>query len=451
MREKNDMILLEITALSHEGSGIGRCEDGTAVFVPNSAPGDQLQVRITKRLSRYCYGRIEQIVTPSPARVPPACPAFPRCGGCTLRHIHYDTQLQIKQKWLAENMRRIGGVTLDWEPIIPSPLAERYRNKAQFPVRLVNGEVRTGFFAPRSHRLIPVDDCLLQPAQFSQIARVVCDFLAEYQISPYDEITHRGLVRHLFLRQTADGGVLVCLVINGKKLPHWGALWEKLQATGLDIRTLVLNHNTQKTNVITGQKQSILAGAGNLTDTLCGVSLNISPTSFYQVNHAAAELLYAQALQYAAPKATDILLDLYCGTGSIGLSMAGHVGELIGVEIVEAAVEDARENARRAQIHNARFLCADAADAARQLSAQGLRPNIVVLDPPRRGADEATLKSIAAMAPDKLVYISCNSATLARDSKFLAELGYRATRGRAVDLFPQTVHTEAVVAFARSE
>ena len=443
--QKNQQISLAITGLTHEGNGVGRSQ-GMAVFVPHGAPGDEADVKILKVRSGFAYGKIEALRRPSPHRIEQDCPVFARCGGCALRHISYEAELAAKEGWVRENLARIGKIQPEWEPILPSPNIERYRNKASYPVRMVDGRVRTGFFAPRSHTLVPVDDCLLQPAFFADICRAVCDFCEENAILPYDEAHHSGLLRHICIRYgEVSGQTLVCLVINGKTLPFAEVLTERLQPLCPGVLSFHLNRNRERTNVIFGAHTRHLSGPAFITDVLCGVTIRLSPQSFYQVNRSGAELLYQTALAYASPHPQDTLLDLYCGAGAIGLSMAAQVKSVIGVESVPQAVADAEENARLNKIEGARFLCASAAEASRELSGQGLFVDIAVVDPPRKGLDSETIEHLVAMAPKKIVYLSCNSATLARDCALLASHGYRARIGRAVDLFPRTAHVECVL------
>jgi len=311
---------------------------------------------------------------------------------------------------------------------------------------MVEGRVEAGFFAPRSHALVRVEDCLLQPTFFAGLCREIASFCQEREISPYDEANHSGLLRQICIRYgEATGQTLICLVLNGRNLPFAQDLIARLEALCPGPLSFHININRERTNVIFGQKNRHLSGPPVIEDILCGLKIRLSPQSFYQVNREAAQLLYQTALEYAAPNGGETLLDLYCGAGAIGLSMAGRVKEVIGVESFPGAVRDAEENAAVNQIENARFLAADAGDAARELGGQGIRPRIAVLDPPRKGLDSQTLGHLAEMAPPKIVYISCNSATLARDVAILAEKGYRSTRGRAVDLFPRTAHVECVL------
>lgn len=446
MLKKNDDITLEITAISHEGDGVGR-HDGMAVFVPKTAIGDVIEARAVKVLKNMAYARISRIITPSPSRIENDCPAYRRCGGCGLRHIDYQSEIAVKSAWVEENLRRIGGADITPDEPLPSPAHARYRNKAQYPVRMVNGEIRAGFFAKRSHELIPIDDCLLAPEFFRRITDEVVGFMNEYSIAPYDEAAHSGLLRHIFIRHAeATGEVMLCLVVNGRELPHSDALIERIRRECPVVSTISLNENRERTNVIFGGKTRALYGPGYITDELCGVRVRLSAQSFYQVNRAAAEALYKSAMEYAAfkPDKSEVLLDLYCGAGAIGLSMAKTAGQVIGVEVVEQAVKDAVQNAALNGIENARFICADAAEAAKTLEAEGLRPDVIVVDPPRKGLDDNLPAIISALSPDRLVYISCNSATLARDVARLAAFGFRLEKARAVDMFPRAAHVECV-------
>ena len=445
MAVKNEIIRLSITALTHEGNGVGRHE-GMAVFVPQTAVGDVIDARIVKLLPRYAYGRLERLVTPSPDRIEPDCPVFRLCGGCALRHIRYEAELCAKQQLAADAFIHIGGFPQEvCQPIVGSPRVDGYRNKAMYPVRREEGRVRIGFYRRRSHAVADGAGCRLQPPEFSQIAEALRQFLEETGISCYDEQTGKGLIRHLYLRRAeATGQIMVCLVINGDKLPQAGRFLDMLDMLGLPIKTVVLNHNRRRTNVILGERTTVLRGDGVIEDVLCGVRMQLSPESFYQVNHDAAERLYRYAQDCAGLDGSQTLLDLYCGAGAIGLSMAGKVKELIGVEVVPQAVENARKNAQENGVSNARFLCADAAQAAAQLAKEGMRPDAVITDPPRKGCDMETLTAVADMQPERIVMISCNPATAARDCKLLGEMGYRLISVRPFDLFPRTMHVETV-------
>ena len=446
---KNQIIPLTIDSLSSDGSGVGRWE-GEAVFVPGTAPGDRLKVKIVKDLKRYAFGIVAELLEPGPGRAEPDCPVCRPCGGCCFRHLSYEAELKAKQGFVADAFRRLGGLEVELLPILPSPAPQRYRNKVQYPVGLAGGHVVTGFYAGRTHDIIPCRDCLLQPEELNRIAWYLCELLERYHISIYDEKTGKGLVRHIFLRRGHHSGeILVCLVVNGRSLPHSREICGALQARFPSIVSILLNVNTRRTNVITGPESIPLTGPGFLRDTLCGVPVELGPLSFYQVNTPGAEQLYAVARQFAALRPGDTLLDLYCGMGTIGLSMARDCARLIGVEVVAEAVESARRNAAAMGIQDARFLCADAGQAAAQLAAEGLRPDCIILDPPRKGCDQATLDAVLQMAPRSLVMVSCNPATAARDAKYLNAHGYRPTRVQAVDMFARTKHVECVVLFSR--
>ncbi len=449
---KNQIVRLSIDALSSDGSGVGRFE-GMAVFVPFTAVGDVLNARIVKVCKSHAFGIIEQIVTPGSGRISPDCEIFGKCGGCCFRHLDYAAELRAKQSFVEDAMRRIGGLALAARPILPSPQAERYRNKVQYPLFTApDGSVRAGFYASRSHRPVPCADCLLQPRLLNQIADTACRLFTQYGVPAYDERAHRGLVRHLYLRHAVTTGrVLVCIVCNGRKLPHADEICAALCAAHPEIESLVLNVNTRQTNVVTGAQCIPLYGPGVLRDTLCGVPVALDPLSFYQVNTAGAERLYGVAAALAAPGPSDTLLDLYCGAGLIGLSMARRCRRLVGVEIVPEAVENARRSAAEMGLAHAEFLCADAGKAAETLAANGLLPDIVLLDPPRKGCDAATLNAVLRMVPRRIVMISCNPATAARDLSVLTAAGYRAEALWPVDLFPRTKHVECVAMLSRQE
>lgn len=447
---KNSVFPLTIQSLSSDGNGVGRYE-GKAVFVPYTAPGDHILARVVKDMERYAFGIVEEPLALSDAHQEPGCPVYRPCGGCCFRHLTYQAETEAKEGFVRDALRRIGGLELPLLPLLASPLQERYRNKVQFPVgRDAGGRVVAGFYAGRSHRLVPCSDCRLQPALLNEIASWICDFLQQYAVPIYDEQTHRGLVRHIFLRQGWHSGqVLVCLVLNGTELPHAGQFCEALAGRFAAVHTVVLNVNRQNTNVVPGAQSISLMGPGFIEDTLCGVPVQLGPLSFYQVNTPGAELLYGVVKEFAALAPGDTLLDLYCGMGTIGLSMASECKELIGVEIVEEAVKSARRNAAAMGAANARFLCADAGEAAGQLAAEGLAPDVVCLDPPRKGCDDATLEAVLQMAPRRIVMVSCNPATAARDCAFLAAQGYRPVKAQPVDLFPRTKHVECVVLLER--
>jgi 23S rRNA (uracil1939-C5)-methyltransferase len=448
--QKNQIQTLRIERLSSDGSGVAHSADGEAVFVPGTAPGDEARVRIVKDCGRYAFGILDELLTPSPDRIPVDCPVAGPCGGCSLRHLDYAAELRAKQESVLDAFRRIGGLEVPVLDILPSPDADRYRNKVQFPVGIdKNGVPCIGFYAGRTHRIVPCPDCKLQPSVLNEIGNALCAFFAQQGIRPYDEQSGKGLVRHIFLRRGAHSGqIMVCLVCTRAKLPHAEQLCTALRGQFPAISTILLNVNAKNTNVILGSENHILYGPGYIEDTLCGVPVRLGPLSFYQVNTLAAERLYGVAAQYAQLTPDDTLLDLYCGMGTIGLSMAEQCRELIGVEIVPEAIESAKANAARmgeAVAAKSRFFCADAGQAATQLAAEGLHPDIVMLDPPRKGCDEATLSAVVRMAPRRVVYVSCNPATAARDAAWLEKNGYHTEKVQPVDLFPRTKHCEAVL------
>ena len=454
--QKNQLLTLRIERLSNDGSGVARSSEGEAVFVPGTAPGDEAQVRIVKDCGRYAFGILDKLLTPSPDRIPVDCAVAGPCGGCSLRHLDYTAELRAKQESVADAFRRIGGLDVPVLDALPSPEVDRYRNKVQFPVgRDKDGAPCIGFYAGRTHRIVPCPDCKLQPGVLNDIGNTLCVFFAAHGIQPYDEERGKGLVRHIFLRRGAHSGqIMVCLVCTRPKLPHSDELVALLREKFRDIATILINVNAKKTNVILGEESVTLYGPGCIEDTLCGVPVRLGPLSFYQVNTLAAERLYGVAAEYARLEPDDVLLDLYCGMGTIGLSMAGHCRELIGVEIIPEAIDSAKANAARmgdAIAAKSRFFCADAGEAAARLAAEGLRPDVIMLDPPRKGCDETTLSAVAQMSPRRVVYVSCNPSTAARDAAWLGQHGYRAEKVQPVDLFPRTKHVECVIALSKGE
>lgn len=443
MIKKNDIVTLEITALTGEGSGVARHE-GMAVFVPSTAVGDIVSCRIVKVLKSYAYARAEELITPSPDRVPADCPVYAKCGGCSFRHISYDAELRAKEGFVRDAFERIGGLSPVFMDICGSESVGGYRNKLQMPVaRDENGAAVCGFYSARSHRVVPVERCLLQPDIFSEITEYIMQAVNRLHISVYNEEKHEGVLRHIFLRKGHYSGEICLCLVARRKVPEMSRLAEEVCGKFPQITGVVLNINPEKTNVILGDKEIVLRGKPTVSDTMCGVMVEISPSAFYQVNTPAAKRLYAQAREFAEPKGKTVL-DLYCGAGTIGLSMAAEAARIIGAEIVPAAVENAKQNALRSGFANAEFICADAGEAAEMLAEKGTSPDVIVLDPPRKGCDEKTLSACAEMAPERIVMISCNPSTAARDCRRLSELGYSVDKVRAFDLFPRTVHVECV-------
>lgn len=446
---KNQLIELDITGVTGEGSGVARyvAEDcpapGLVVFIPFTAVGDRVLCRIVKVQKNHAFGRVERLLTASADRQENiGCPVYGKCGGCSWRHITYEAECRYKWEWVRDTLRRVGDLDIEPLPLVGADTPDRYRNKAQFPV--APGPL-VGFYAPRSHRLVPCTDCSLQPAGYAAVLAAVTDWMKENGVPAYDEEHHSGLVRHVYIRQGAvTRQLMVCLVCTSGKLPAVPDLIERVKAAAPELASLCVNINNKQTNVILGERGFTLWGTDAIEDELCGLRFRLSPHSFYQVNHAQTEKLYALARQAAGLTGSEVLLDLYCGTGTIGLSMAAEAAQVIGVEVVPAAVEDARRNARENGIDNARFICADAAEAAARLAAEGTRPDVVILDPPRKGCDEALLQTVATMAPRRVVYVSCDPATLARDLARFAGLGYKTMQVQPVDLFPRTAHCENV-------
>ena len=449
--KKNDIIKLNIVSMTAQGDGVGRTEDGIVVFVPQSAVGDELEVRVLKVKKTYAYGKIERVITPAESRVEPDCPCFNKCGGCVLRHLSYEAELEFKYNRVRDALERIGGFENPRiNPVVPNDLLDRYRNKAQLPAVNTDDGVRLGFFAARSHRVIPLDDCKLQPELFNTVVKITEEFLRLTAQTAYDERAHRGKLRHLYIRYAEmTDELMVCYVVNGNGLKREDLLIEMLCDKLPNLKSVIFNSNTENTNVIMGAKNRVAYGSPYITDVLRGKRFKLSPLSFYQVNRAQAEKLYAVAEKYAGLTGSEVLLDLYCGTGTIGLSMAEKCKSLIGVEIVEDAVKDADENARINNVGNARFICADASSAAAKLESEGVRPDVVILDPPRKGCDAQLIDTVVKMAPERVVYVSCDPETLARDLRLFADKGYKFTEITPVDLFSRTPHIENVAKLIR--
>ncbi|MCM1164933.1 MAG: 23S rRNA (uracil(1939)-C(5))-methyltransferase RlmD [Lachnospiraceae bacterium] len=448
--KKNDIITLEITSLASGGSGVGRAE-GMAVFVPFTAVGDVIECRVLKVLKNCAYGKTERILTPSPDRIESDCPVFGKCGGCVYRHITYRAELAAKERIVRDAFERLGGLSPEFLPIIGSESAENYRNKLQMPVgKDENGNIISGFFSERSHRIVPVESCKLQPGRFSEITAFIKEQMKTLKISVYNERENQGVMRHIFLRKGHYSGEICAVLVARRKTPELKKLAAALKKRFPEITGVVLNVNPDRTNVILGEREILLSGKPEISDTMCGISVEISPRSFYQVNTPAAESLYKQAAEFAEPEGKTIL-DLYCGAGTIGLSMAGTAKKIIGAEIVPEAVENAKRSAAKNGIANAEFICADASKAAEELLGNGLAPDVIILDPPRKGCDKETLSACVKMSPERIVMISCDPATAARDCKLLAGNGYSVEKVRAFDLFPRTRHVECVTLMTKQK
>ncbi len=449
--KKNDEIQLNIIDMTADGNGIGRFE-GQAVFVPHTAVGDEAKVKIIKTAKNYAVGRLIELCKPAACRIPPDCPVCGPCGGCTYRHISYEAECEIKKKRVNDCLTRIGGLDVQVEEMIPSPKVDRYRNKAQFPVGLgADGQPILGFYAPRSHRIVETEGCNLQPEIFDRLCEAFLAYLKEQKVSIYDPETGKGTVRHFYLRiGFATGQVMACVVVAKGTLPNPNRLVELLKTAYPKITSALVNRNDKPTNVILGDQTTCLYGTETIDDVLMDVPFTLSLHSFYQVNPAAVEKLFTRAAEYAAVGEGDTVVDLYCGAGAVGFCAGKQAGQLIGVEIVPQAVENAKQNAKRIGRENCEFLCMDASDAAKELARRGVKPDVVFVDPPRKGCDPSVLQTIAKdFAPKRVVYISCDPATLARDAAILKESGYQMEKATAVDLFPRTPHVETTALFLR--
>lgn len=442
--KKNDIVEIEITALSSECSGIGK-KDGMVIFVPFSAIGDKLEVKILKVNKTYCYGKIERIITPSPDRVTPDCPIYTKCGGCSLRHISYEAQLRAKEQFVKDAFTRIGGLSPEFLPIIRNTNINGYRNKLQIPIGTdKDGNLIAGFYAFHSHRIVPCEKCLLQPDIFSKITADFLKISTGLNLTAYDESTHKGILRHLYLRKGYYSGEICLCIVVAKNVPEIKILSDRLLEKYPEIVSSVINVNNRDTNVILGDEEIVLTSKNYICDIMCKNAVNIAPKAFYQVNTPCAEQLYSSACDFAEPKGKTVL-DLYCGAGTIGLSMARTAKKIIGVEIVPEAIENAKQNALANDITNCEFICADAAEAARILHSRNLRPDVIMVDPPRKGCGRDACEQIAAFSAPRIVMVSCNAATAARDCACFAELGYSTDKCVAVDMFSGTNHVETVV------
>lgn len=442
--KKNDIVTLEVTAITGEGSGVGRA-DGMVVFVPFTAIGDICRVKLLKVTKSCAYGKLLELLTPSADRIKPDCAVFGKCGGCSLRHISYDAEAKIKEQTVIDAFKRIGKLSPEFLPIIKNDRTNGYRNKAQYPLgRDKEGKAICGFYAPNSHRIVECEDCRLQPPVFRKIVDFILDYVRERKLSVYDETQHKGVFRHICIRKGHYSGEINVTLVAKRKTPEFLPLAKALAAAFPAIKGVVLNINPDDTNVIMGDKEITLVGESQIIDTMCGNEIAISPRSFYQVNTPMAERLYSVAKTFAEPDG-KVLLDLYCGAGTIGLSMAKEAKKVIGVEISEAAVENAKGNAARNGFENAEFFSGDTGKITTDLLKQGIKPDVIVIDPARRGCDKLALDNIIAFDAPRVVMISCNPATAARDCAYLSENGYKTKKVQAVDLFSRTGHVEAVV------
>ena len=448
MLEKGKIYEAEICDYTAEGQGVAKIE-GCAVFIPNAILGEKVCVRIEKAQKTWAAGKITEILEKSPHRVQRACPISSGCGGCDFWHMDYEEEARLKAQHVRDCLNRMGGECLEELTILDAPTCEGYRNKAQYPVACRKGRAYAGFFKAGTHQVVENSRCRILPEEADRVKELVIDYVNQYRVPVYDEEAHKGLLRHIYVRKGAvSGQILVCLVLNGRKLPREEALIEKLR-TVEGFTTLQISVNTKKANTILGDEFITLYGPGYIEDTLCGLNFRLSARSFYQVNHHQAQRLYEAAIQQAEITKEDTVLDLYCGVGTITLCMAKAAGKVIGVEVIPQAVEDAKDNAGRNGIENAQFICADAGQAALELEAKGIRADVVVVDPPRKGLNSDAIEALARFSPRRIVYVSCDPATLARDVALLKERGYTLKNAMACDLFPRTRHVESIVCLCR--
>lgn len=444
--EKNNIYTARIEGYSSEGLGIARI-DGQVVFVHGAVRGELCRVLVMKVLKNAAFGKVTELLEPSPERREPDCPYYGRCGGCDFRHLSYREELWAKRQRVQDALTRLGGSDVEVEEILGAADPLYYRNKSQYPVSA--GKV--GFYRARTHDVVDIEHCLIQKPQADAAAAALRDYMRDFAVPSYDEKTGRGLLRHLYVRTNRRGESLVCVLANGERLPHEEELVGRLRRAVPDCVGVVLGVNTRRGNTILGERYRTLWGADTLEDELCGLTFRLSVPSFYQVNRDQAEVLYRKAVEYAGLTGGELVVDLYCGAGTITQVMAGGAGRVIGAEIVPEAIEDARENARRNGIENVEFFCGDAAQLAADFAGRGLRPDVICVDPPRKGLAPEAIAAAAQMAPQRVVYVSCDPGTLGRDVKRFAEYGYRVQRAAACDLFPRTRHIETVVLLSKGE
>lgn len=445
--KKNDVVELTIDGTTSDGAGVGHI-GGAAVFVPGSAVGDRCEVRIVKVERSFFRGKLLRLIIPSPDRREESCPAAGKCGGCVFQHLTYEAELRQKWERVRDCLARIGGLPVTPEPVQPSPEVRHYRNKVILPVGERDGRPVIGFYAPRSHRIVDIRGCEIQNPGDDALARALLRYMEESGVRPYDERSGKGMVRHLFIRRLRSGEVCAMPVVRSGRLPETEQLCELLLEAEPGLRSILLNRNDRRDNVILGERCELLWGREYLEDTLCGLRFRLSPRSFYQINTPQCERLYAKVREYAALTGRETVCDLYCGIGTIGLSLAHEAGRLVGVEVVPEAVRDAKENAARNGIKNARFFCGGAEDFAEVFEG---KLDVCIVDPPRKGCDGRLLDTIARMEPERLVYVSCDPATLARDLKILSGKGFAVREVTPFDMFPRSAHVECVALLVKGE
>ncbi|NLN47824.1 MAG: 23S rRNA (uracil(1939)-C(5))-methyltransferase RlmD [Clostridiales bacterium] len=448
--KKNQEYIIEAIDLTHDGLGVGKI-GGFTVFVKGAIPDETAKARITKVLKNYSYGRLLEIIKPSIYRIEPVCPVFDKCGGCQLQHISYEGQLDFKTKIVKDALERIGGFTdVKINEAMGMNMPWNYRNKAQYPVGMKNGVLSIGFYTERSHEIVNVENCLIQGKENDRIIKIIREFIKNHNISIYDEATGEGLIRHIMIRTGfKTGEIMICVVINGDDMPYIKELAETLRTKVEGLRSFILNTNKKKTNVVLGMENKIIYGDGFICDHIGKFKFKISPQSFFQINPVMTELLYEKALEYAGLGGGETVIDAYCGIGTISLFLSQKAKKVYGIEIVKQAVLDAKENAGLNNVGNVEFLHGESETVIPKLYEEGIKADVIVVDPPRKGCDEKLLETIAEMSPERVVYISCNPATLARDLKYLSEWGYEVKEVQPVDMFPWTVHVETVCLLTR--
>ena len=450
MFARNQCFEMTCESFGQDAQGVCR-QDGIAVFVPGLLPGERARVRIVKPEKRYAFGRIEELLEKSPDRAEPFCPIYKRCGGCVCQHMTYAASLAFKRRQVQDLLERVGGLSIEVPPVLGMAHPFGYRNKGAYPVAQVGGAPACGFFAPRSHDLVslPQNGCAIQGEDSAKATQAVLTWMRQNNVPAYDELTGRGLVRHIMTRSTTHGELMVVLVVTRADIPKAGQLIELLKTAVSGLCSICLSINSRRTNVILGTDIRVLWGKGTMEDTLCGLRFSVSPLSFFQVNPAQTEKLYGLALEYAGLTGNETVVDAYCGAGTISLLLAQKAKEVIGIEIVPEAIQNANENAARNHIENAVFHVGATEELLPKLVSDGLRPDVIVLDPPRKGCDPAVLSAIIAAAPKRVVYVSCGAPTLARDAKILTDGGYVAEKVQCVDMFCWTGAVETVMCFSK--
>ncbi len=445
---KNTTHTVTITDFGTEGEGICKI-DGYTLFVPNAVKGDVAEVLVVKENKNFGFGKLLNVIEPSPLRTEPLCPVFSKCGGCSMQSVNYDAQLEFKKDKVLQSLIRIGGFQdACITSVTGSDPCYHYRNKAQFPVMQTPDGVKAGFYAPHSHRVVASEDCPLQDKRTNEVVKAVCDWATENNISVFNEENGKGLLRRICLRIGKDEGVLV--LVSGGKLPKTDVLTEKITKDFPYIKGIVINYNHKLTNNVYGEKDEVIYGVPYIYDFIGDIKYKIHYRSFYQVNPNTTKLLYEKALELASPKKDETVFDLYCGGGTISLFLAKKAKRVIGIEIIEDAVKNAKENAELNSITNAEFYCGEAEILAPRMIKDGTTADVVVVDPPRKGCGEKLLSAIGEMMPEKLVYVSCDNATMARDAKILSTYGYKLDEVHVFDQFPQTGHVECCVLLCRT-